>query len=518
MARSAKTLLGGRYKLTGELARAASVQRGWDRWLNRHVFIEILERDKIGDCLRQGRFIASARALARIEHPNVAALLDYGASEAGAPYHVMVEDGVDLATLMASEPRVSWARARGILLDVIAGVHALHRQRIIHGGIALHTVALFGETARLVEFGEAEQLDDEPAREQLGVDVRGIAALGFTMLTGSAPTGRSWSSLAAALGRVDVPRNVRAVLVDALTQPQTIELTTLRRELSRGARAIERVPLLARLRSFRVSPSIGLIDAAAGLAAAVMLSIGLWASVASSEVAASSSTFTSEAGHEAGHEDRLPCEHRLDSLGSSSLPERSGPARRGDATEPDVRTRDEAKAPARSAHEQASAVAIPQQSFESARARVQVGSEAQRKLGVTVQSERFDVRRGLSAAALVERGIDLTHGRPTPEDDPRLPIVDGPLRARALFEAACERDYGKGCHMLGVQIAEGMIPDDGAGAAQHYRRGCALDYHRSCAALADLARAGQIVADADRLDAKACRLAGPDSSYCSPRG
>lgn len=514
MARSAKTLLGGRYKLTGELARAASVQRGWDRWLNRHVFIKVLASDKIDDCAGQGRFIASARALVRIEHPNVAALLDYGASEAGAPYHVMTEDGVDLATLMASEPRVSWARARGILLDVIAGVHALHRERIVHGGIGLHTVALFGETARLVEFGDAES-HDELAREQLGVDVRGVAALGFTMLTGSMATGRSGSSLAAALARVDVPRNVRAVLVDALTQPQTIELATLRRELSRGARSIGRVPVLARLRSVRASHADRLIDAAAGLAAAAMLSIGLWSSVASSEVTASASAITSGA-----RRDGTPCEHRHDSLGVSSTPARGEPARRGDATESNERPCDEVEIPARTAHEQtpASAVAIPQQSFESGRARVQVGSEGQRKLGVTMQSERLDARRGLSAATLVERGIDLTHGRPTPEDDPRLPIVDGPLRARTLFEAACARDYGKGCHMLGVQIAEGMIPDDGAGAAQHYRRGCALDYHRSCAALAELARAGQIVADADRLDAKACRLAGPDSSYCSPRG
>ncbi|HVI00218.1 MAG TPA: hypothetical protein VM869_15985 [Enhygromyxa sp.] len=165
--------------------------------------------------------------------------------------------------------------------------------------------------------------------------------------------------------------------------------------------------------------------------------------------------------------------------------------------------------------DQASSVTLEPR-FESARAHTQVGSEAQRK-GVSMHSERFEGRRGLSPAVLVQRGIDLTHGRPTSEDDPRLPIVDGPIRARALFEAACARDYGKGCHMLGVQIAEGMIPDDGTGAAGYYRRGCALDYHRSCAALAELARAGQIVADADLLEAKACLLAGPRSSYCLPR-
>lgn len=513
MARSSNSLLGGRYKLTGELARAASVQRGWDRWLDRQVFIKILARSRIDDCAGTQQFLASARALVRIDHPNVEALLDYGATEEGAPYHVMAEVGADLSTLIGTEGRVSWARARRILLDVIAGVHALHRRRIVHGDISPHTVALFGETARLIDFGDAEQREHDPSAEDLSVDVRGIAALGFTLLTGFGPKGRAWSGLAAALARVEAPQRVRTMLVRALVEPEAVELTTLRRALANEARVRWN----------------DMVDAAAAVAAAAMLSIGLWSSVVSS------------AGQDHEHNgltlaassDGEACEHSFDSIASigSSEPSGSGGARIANDSEAiDLDSRSIAAVHARQPIDEAPAAA-PQRRFESARARVQVGSEAQRSTAVTVHSERLELvrelppggrelppgGRELSPAALVERGIDLTHGRPTPADDPRLPIVDGPLRARALFEAACARNYGKGCHMLGVQIAESMIPDDGAGAAQHYRRGCALDYHRSCAALADLARAGQIVADADRLDAKACRLAGPDSSYCRPR-
>lgn len=490
MALGNKRLLGGRYKLTGALARADSVQRGWDRWLNRQVFIEILSSHEIDNCDSKGRFIASARALVQMEHPNVEALLDYGVTDAGAPYHVMAEAGVDLASLMAREGRVSWARARGILLDVIAGVAALHRRRIVHGGIAPHSVALVGDTARLVEFGQAKQLARELSAADISVDVHGIAALGFLLLTGLRATGRATPVLEAALARIELPRSVRALLLRALSEPHSVELASLQRAIAGKSCSLARTRL---------------IDAAAAVAAVAMLTIGLWSSVASSSAALGMLDASADANT------AKTCEQAFESVSTVELRSRSvEPIAQPSASAPPI----DSPAISQSAKPIAS-----QSRFESARAHLQVGAE-QRRRGMSVRSDRFELHGELSPAKLVERGIDLTHGRPTPQDDPRLPIVDGPIRARALFEAACARDYGKGCHMLGVQIAEGMIPDDrydGSGAAEHYRRGCALDYHRSCAALADLARAGRIVADADLLEAKACLLAGPNSSYCRLR-
>lgn len=484
---SAKTLLGGRYKLSGEFARSASVARGWDRWLDRAVFIKIFANAKIDGCAAKRHFIDSAQALIRIEHPNIEALLDFGATDDGAPYHVMGEVGVDLATLAATEGRMTWARVRGIVLDVIAGVAALHRHRIVHGDISPHTIALMGTTARLVEFGAAELCEDDPTVEQRDVDVRGIAALAFALLTGLDPIGRTAVTLDAALDQTKAPPRVRAVLLRVLTQPHAIELGTLRRQLAGESRY---GGMRARL-SY-------VADGAAAVAAAAMLSIGLWSGIASSESPLDPSVLAG-----------LVCD---DSAGASvaSIDGIEAPAR--SLAQPVER---EPEAIVDEPPSFAVAIVDAQPSFTDGRARVAVGSEARRK-SVTVHSRRINLDRELSPELLVERGIDLTHGRPTPDDDPRLPIVDGPVRARALFEAACARDYGKGCHMLGVQIAEGMVADDGAGPAEHYRRGCDLHYHRSCAALADLARAGDIDADADLLEAKACLLAGAGSSFCRP--
>ncbi len=478
MARSAKPLLGGRYKLSGEQGGVASAHRAWDRWLNRPVFVKILPASKIGSLAAKRQFIDSAQALVRIAHPNVESLLDYGATDDGAPYHVMHDAEVELVPLGDGQP-LGWAQVRGILLDVTAGVDALHGQRIVHGDISLHSVALVGDSARIVDFTDAGLNQHDLAPEEFCDDVRAIAALGYRLLTGHGSTGRAPLAIEAALARTDAPPRAQATLLRVLTS-QFVELEQLRGGLTDESRASLR-------------PWSGVVNAGAAVAAAAMLSIGLWSSISVSAQAVVDTSMLA-----------LVCEPQLgatESLLSMSL---------GRAASPDTSAEPDAHSESTSG-----ASAATQSSFEAARARVEVGAEGRRKRTV-VHSKRFDLHQELSAEHMVERGIDLTHGRPNPEDDPRVPIVDGPKRARALFEAACARDYGKGCHMLGVQIAEGMVPDDGAGPAEHYRRGCALDYHRSCAALADLARAGEIVADVSLLDAKACLLAGPDSSYCLP--
>src|SRR5690606_28040671 len=148
------------------------------------VFIRILSNVKIDDCVAKRHFVDSAQALIRIEHPNVETLLDFGATDEGAPYHVMRAAGVDLATLMAREGSLAWTRVQTIMLDVIPGVAALHRERIIHGDVSPQAIALIGETARLVELAEAELCEHELTLEERRVDVRGIAALTFILLTG----------------------------------------------------------------------------------------------------------------------------------------------------------------------------------------------------------------------------------------------------------------------------------------------------------------------------------------------
>src|SRR5690554_3570338 len=159
MTNSAHTVLGGRYKLTGEIARSSStlVRRAWDRWLNRYVSIKILPNSKIACEAAKRGFIGSAGALTRIDHPHVEPLLDYGATAEGAPYHVMpAREGSTLAMVLAAEGPMPWATVQALLLGILAGVDALHQQCVVHREIALHTIVVTDHWARLVDFDDAE--------------------------------------------------------------------------------------------------------------------------------------------------------------------------------------------------------------------------------------------------------------------------------------------------------------------------------------------------------------------------
>jgi len=488
-------LLGGRYKLTGEIAPGSSClprdsscpREAWDRWLNRYVSVKILPGSKTETELAKRRFVASAGVLARLDHPHVEPLLDYGATADGAPYHVMpARQGPDLATVLAAEGHLDWARVQPILRGLIAGVAALHHQQVVHGEVALHTITLADERVQLVDFADAE-LTEQAGPVDLAGDVHGVARVGFALLCGVDPGGRSPQALDTALAQTDAPPAVQAILRDVLVGEGAHALSELARVVSAGQ---------ARPRSRWISR---VINSSAALAAATMLVVGTWSSLAPAPAA--------ERGHPAAVVVEL--ERLLDDAGSA-----------GDASETHV-----LPAPVKPVEPQPrlAAASEPEPSVELARApqrlhtgRIRTAVMAESHADpITLQTMRFDLHGDLPSALLVERGIDLTHGRPTAEDDPRSPIVGGPERARPLFQAACDRNFGKGCHMLGVQIAERMLDDEqGAGPAAHYERGCELGYHRSCAALADLALAGLVTADATLLEAKACLLAGPRSSYC----
>jgi TPR repeat protein len=479
--------------------------RAWDRWLNRHVDVKILPSLTIDGLEAKQRFIRSARALTRIDEPHVGSLLDYGATENGAPYHVMcTHSGLDLATLLSEDGRMAWARVESIVLGLIAGVEALHRRHVVHGEVALHNVVLADDgTATLVDLTEATLLDGPPTPEDLREDVHGVAVVGFSLLTGFGPLGRSPAALEAALAQTDAPARVRMALLSVLAgHPayRPADMPTLRRAFTAGARRS-----LPRSRS-RLSSAL------ATAAAAAMLGIGLAAMGDTLERPDwTHQSYESPLALTSGTIDRCVFE----GTGGKALAQLTT----NEGAEP---TPSEALASEALASEVSLAATLPRRQisagFVDGRARVEVGSDAASS-PLEHQVERIDLYRELSPALLVERGIDLTHGRPTPADDPRAPVVDGPERARAMFAAACERDFGKGCHMLGVQIAEGMIVDaDDPDPAAHYRRGCELDYARSCGLLAELARAGSVPDEPGLLEAKACLLAGPGSRYCALDG
>lgn len=144
----------GKYRLVELLGRGAmgAVYLAEDPVLERQVAIKLLREE--GDEQARERFLLEARAIARLSHPGIVTLLEYGI-DAGSPFLVMEYlPGSDLDTWMR-EPHSMRERLR-VLLDVARALDAAHHAGVLHRDLKPSNVrVLSAGGARLVDFGIA---------------------------------------------------------------------------------------------------------------------------------------------------------------------------------------------------------------------------------------------------------------------------------------------------------------------------------------------------------------------------
>lgn len=102
------------------------------------------------------------RVLARLEHPNIARLIDGGTTPEGQPYLAM--EYVEGTTLLAhAEEQGLSAKARvGLLVEICEAVHHAHLQLVIHRDLKPSNVMVGKDgRPRLLDFGIAKLLDRE---------------------------------------------------------------------------------------------------------------------------------------------------------------------------------------------------------------------------------------------------------------------------------------------------------------------------------------------------------------------
>jgi len=102
-----------------------------DTKLGRDVAIKVLPTELSGDPEREARFQREARALASLQHPNVASV--YGFEEVDGVRFLVMElvSGSDLAQRLQSGP-IPVEEALGIARQIAAGLEAAHENGIVH--------------------------------------------------------------------------------------------------------------------------------------------------------------------------------------------------------------------------------------------------------------------------------------------------------------------------------------------------------------------------------------------------
>jgi serine/threonine-protein kinase len=153
-------LLGGRYRLVERLGEGgtAVVWRAHDEILDRSVAIKVLSAGYASDARFRARIRAEARAAARLSHPHITNVHDYGESTSGdepVPYVVMeLLSGPTLAERMRSGP-LPVSDALRIATQVAQALAAAHAGGLVHCDIKPANVVVTPDGAKVVDFGIA---------------------------------------------------------------------------------------------------------------------------------------------------------------------------------------------------------------------------------------------------------------------------------------------------------------------------------------------------------------------------
>ncbi len=136
--------------------------------LDRRVAIKVLRPEYANDAQARQRFIAEARAVNKITHPNVIEVTDF--VEGDDNYYVMeLLEGVNLGELTSTGGILALPRSIAIMTQVAEALAAVHRAGIVHRDLKPHNVILIERAGRpdfvkLVDFGIAKLVDiDDPA-------------------------------------------------------------------------------------------------------------------------------------------------------------------------------------------------------------------------------------------------------------------------------------------------------------------------------------------------------------------
>lgn len=109
------------------------------------------------------RFRHERQVLARLEHPNIARLLDGGTTEENIPFFVMeFVEGTPIHEY-ASRCRLSLAARLGLFLQVCEAVEYAHQNLVIHRDLKPANILVSEDSVRLLDFGIAKLTDQTDA-------------------------------------------------------------------------------------------------------------------------------------------------------------------------------------------------------------------------------------------------------------------------------------------------------------------------------------------------------------------
>ncbi|MBN1581623.1 MAG: protein kinase [Anaerolineae bacterium] len=196
-------VLHGRYRIESSLdmGHVAAVFKAFDTWFERPVTVKVLSKS-LGD-KAVNRLLHEARAVAHLNHPNIAAV--YDCIEHRNQLYLIREyvDGLTLAHWLSksdSDRPFSPVRSLGIVKDILKGLAYAHQRHVMHRTLSPINVILAEQGTKIINFGLIPQRDwslvelkhisleqisgEEPTAQS---DLYSVGVILYRLITGQLP-------------------------------------------------------------------------------------------------------------------------------------------------------------------------------------------------------------------------------------------------------------------------------------------------------------------------------------------
>jgi eukaryotic-like serine/threonine-protein kinase len=173
-------VLAGRYELGPRLGVGgmSTVVSAFDERLEREVAIKLLAEHLADDSQFVTRFRREALAAARLVHPNIVQVFDFGLDQASHRYYIAMElvRGQSGAEILRDHGLLEVREALSIVGQACRGLEYAHRNGVVHRDVKPGNL-LRGEdgVVKLADFGIAKAISEESSITQVG-SVLGTAA------------------------------------------------------------------------------------------------------------------------------------------------------------------------------------------------------------------------------------------------------------------------------------------------------------------------------------------------------
>src|SRR5215470_618861 len=158
------TVLSGRYRLEAKLGSGgmSTVYLARDQTLDRDVAVKVMHREMSEQADQLERFRQEARAVAKLSHPNVVAVIDAG-EDGGHPYIVFeYVEGETLKQRINRDGALAPQEAIAYAIEIARGLSMAHARNMVHRDIKPQNILIDAEgRAKLTDFGIARQLEQD---------------------------------------------------------------------------------------------------------------------------------------------------------------------------------------------------------------------------------------------------------------------------------------------------------------------------------------------------------------------